>query len=139
MEYMIGVVLAAGTAALAVIVGFERDRAFYPVVLIVVATYYILFAAMGAGRPTLLMEIAGAAVFLTLAVVGYKKSAWLVAVALMGHGAYDFVHHALIDNPGVPTWWPGFCASYDIVLGGWMAAQLGRRSRFDTAPEDLSS
>ena len=128
MEYLIGIILAAATAGLAVTVGFDRERSFYPVVAIVVATYYILFAAMGADSPTLLKEIGGAALFIVLALVGYKKSTWLVAVALMGHGVFDFVHHALIDDPGVPPWWPGFCAAYDIALGGWVAARLGRRN-----------
>jgi hypothetical protein len=133
MEYLIGVILAACTAALGVIVGFERDRAFYSVVLIVVATYYILFAAMGANRSTLLMEIVGATVFLVFAVIGYKKSAWIVAAGLVGHGVFDFVHHGLIADPGVPQWWPGFCAAYDIALGAWLAARLARRSHAQRA------
>ena len=44
MEYVIGVVLAAAVCAVAMLAGFDRDRVFYPTLLIVIATYYILFA-----------------------------------------------------------------------------------------------
>ena len=45
MPFVIGIVLALGVAALARFAGLDRDRAFYPTVLIVVASYSVLFAA----------------------------------------------------------------------------------------------
>jgi hypothetical protein len=48
MEYLIGLVLSLVVAGFASSVGFDRDRVYYPVVLIVIATYYVLFASMGA-------------------------------------------------------------------------------------------
>jgi hypothetical protein len=47
MEYLIGVGLALLVCAFARLVGFDRDRAFYSTMVLVVATYYILFAVMG--------------------------------------------------------------------------------------------
>ena len=47
MAFLIGILLASAIAALARVSGFDRDRAFYPTVLIVVASYYDLFGAMG--------------------------------------------------------------------------------------------
>ena len=44
MEYLIGVILTLAVAAFAAVVGFDRERAFYPTVLIVIASYYALFA-----------------------------------------------------------------------------------------------
>jgi hypothetical protein len=49
MAYVVGIVLSVGVALLARSVGFDRDRAFYPTVLIVIASYYVLFAAMRFG------------------------------------------------------------------------------------------
>ena len=46
MPYVIGIVLSAGVAVFARVVGFDRDRAFYPTVMIVIAAYYVLFAVM---------------------------------------------------------------------------------------------
>jgi hypothetical protein len=48
MEYLIGLILSLAVAGFAAVIGFDRERAFYPTVLIVIATYYVLFAAMGA-------------------------------------------------------------------------------------------
>ena len=62
MEYLIGVVLAAVVCIFAMLAGFDRDRVFYPTPLIVIATYYILFAAMGPSITALTIEssVAGA-------------------------------------------------------------------------------
>ena len=46
MPYVVGIVLSLGVALFARRVGFDRDRAFYPTVLIVIASYYVLFAAI---------------------------------------------------------------------------------------------
>jgi hypothetical protein len=64
--------------------------------------------------------------FLLLAIIGYKKSLWLVAIAIAGHGVFDIVHHLAIENPGVPHWWPGFCSAFDVTLGGVLSARLLR-------------
>ena len=42
MEYLIGAGLAVVVCAFATLVGFDRDRVFYPTLVIVIATYYVL-------------------------------------------------------------------------------------------------
>src|SRR5882724_310367 len=130
MEYLIGVVLAAVVCAFALLAGFDRDRVFYPTLLIVIATYYILFAAMGSSTPALTIESFVAGAFLVLAVAGFKKNLWLVVASFGGHGVFDFFHHTFIQNPGVPVWWPGFCLSFDVFTGIFLAVLLVRRSGF---------
>ena len=130
MEYLIGVGLALVVCAFAMVAGFDRDRVFYPTLLVVIATYYILFAVMGSSMPALAIESAVAAAFIVLAVSGFKKSLWLVVAALAGHGVFDFFHPLFIQNPGVPLWWPGFCMSFDILAAAILAMLLMRRSRF---------
>jgi hypothetical protein len=39
MEFLIGVILPSAVAACAAVIGFDRERAFYPTVLIVIASY----------------------------------------------------------------------------------------------------
>ena len=126
MEYVIGLILAAAVAGFAAAIGFDRERAFYPTVMIVVASYYVLFAAMGASSRTLIIESAVASGFLLVAVLGYRRNFWLVVAALVGHGVFDFVHHLFIDNPGVPRWWPGFCLAFDVTFGAFLAVHLVR-------------
>ncbi len=124
MEYLVGVMLGLGVGGLGTAVGLDRDRAFYPTALIVIAAYYVLFAAMGASGDVLSTEIAVGAGFSLAALYGFKRNMWLVAAAIAGHGVFDFVHPMLYANPGVPVWWPGFCGSVDVVLGGWLAVRL---------------
>lgn len=48
MPLIIGVSLALAVGVLYTIFRLDRDRAFYPTVMIVIASYYALFAVMGA-------------------------------------------------------------------------------------------
>lgn len=130
MEYLIGVGLALVMCAFATLVGFDRDRVFYPTLVTVIATYYILFAVMGSSMLATALESLIASAFLGVAVAGFKKNLWLIAAALVGHGVFDFFHHQFIQNPGVPVWWPGFCLSFDVLAGLFLAMLLMRRSGF---------
>lgn len=130
MEYLVGIFLSLATVVFAAVVGLDRERSFYSTVLFVIATYYVLFAVMGASRRILMIEIVIAGGFFLFGVIGFKGNLWLVAVALVGHGIFDFVRPGLISNPGVPRWWPGFCMAFDVIFGGWLALQLLRRKNF---------
>jgi hypothetical protein len=130
MEYLIGIGLGVAVCVFAMLTGFDRDRVFYPTLVAVNAAYYILFAAMGSSTRTLILESVVAGVFFGLAVAGFKKSLWLIVAALAGHGVFDFFHHLIIQNPGVPVWWPGFCLAFDVLAGAFFAMLLMRRSGF---------
>jgi hypothetical protein len=126
VEYLVGVGLALAVSLMATFAGFDKERTFYPVVTMVVASYYALFAVMGGSVAALMTESAVMALFIAAAVVGFRRNLWLVACALVAHGIFDFVHGRLIPNPGVPSWWPMFCLSYDVVAGLYLAALLWR-------------
>ena len=89
MPYVIGIVVSVGVALLGRYGGFDRDRAFYPTVLIVVGHYYVLFAAMGDSVQTVLLESAVMTLFVIAAVGGFKASPWIVVGALAGHGVFE--------------------------------------------------
>lgn len=127
MAYLIGMVLALLVSAFARIVGLDRDRAFYPTVLAVVASYYGLFAVMGGSMHALVSEAVVTAIFLAAVALGFTRNLWIVVAALLAHGLLDFVHGQLIANPGVPTWWPMFCLSYDVTAAAWLAGLLRAR------------
>jgi len=127
MEYLIGIVLALAVCVFAMLTGLDRGRVFYSTVVLVVAHYYILFAAMGANARVLIAECFAAAAFFIFAIVGFKKSLWVTAAALAGHGVFDLFHNLLVHNPGVPFWWPGFCMSFDVLAGAFLAILLIRR------------
>jgi hypothetical protein len=121
---LIGVVLALAVGLFGTGVGLDRDRAFYPTVMIVIAFLYSLFAVMGAPPSTLLVECLVGVVFAATAVAGFRGSLWLVVVALAGHGVFDTFHGKVIANPGVPAFWPSFCAAYDVVAAAYLAVLI---------------
>ena len=128
MALLIGIALALAVWLFALLSSFDRDRAFYPAVTIVVAHYYPLFAVMGGQG--LVPEILIMALFVGAAVAGFKTSLWLVAAALAGHGLFDLVHAQLIANPGVPVWWPFFCMGFDVMAAaclGWLLLRPGAK------------
>jgi len=117
----VGAVLALVVGLFATRTGLDRDRAFYPVVTIVVAAYYVLFAVMGNSTHALFLELLIGTVFIAAAVIGFKRSLWIVVAALAGHGVLDLVHAAVVANPGVPAWWPAFCSAYDLAAAAYLA------------------
>ena len=124
MPLLIGIVLAGVVAVFARVVGLDRDKAFYPTVLIIVGTFYVLFAAMAGGGPGLAPELIGFAIFAGLAVLGFRTSLWVVVAGLAAHGVFDFVRHNWFPGPGAPEWWPGFCGGYDVAAAIALAAIL---------------
>ncbi|HYD11476.1 MAG TPA: hypothetical protein VEC11_01370 [Allosphingosinicella sp.] len=126
LPLLAGLTLAPGVAAFALLVGFDRDRSFYPLQLIVFALLYMLFAAIAGGGALFLAETPGMLLFGAAAVIGFRTSLWIVVAGLFGHGLFDAVHGALISNPGVPAWWPAFCAGYDVLAAACLALKIWR-------------
>lgn len=126
MPYVIGIVLSVGVALFARSVGLDRDRAFYPTVVIVVALYYVLFAAISESVDTVLRESIVMTGFAIAAVAGFKSSAWIVVGGLAGHGVFDALHGQLVENSGVPMWWPAFCLAYDVTAAAGLAWLIAR-------------
>ena len=121
MGVVIGALLALAVGLMATAVGLDRDRAFYPTVAIVIAALYAMFAVMGASSRALALDSLVGAVFVAVAVWGFRSSLWAVVVALAAHGVLDLVHDNLIANPGVPIWWPAFCLAYDVTAAAYLA------------------
>lgn len=138
MEYLIGMTLALSFCAAAAGLGMDRERVFYPAVLIAVATYYLAFAVVDGRSEVMLSELAIAAVFIAGAVAGFKYNPWIAVVALAGHGVMDAFHHHLVDNTGVPQVWPGFCLTFDVTAAAFVALVMLARARGKREQQGLS-
>jgi len=134
MQYVVGVLLGFAVPLFARAVGFDRDRSFYTVVLVVTASYYDLFAIMGGSTHALLSELVATTVFVVLSAVGFRRNLWLVVMGLVAHGIFDLVHGGLIDDPGVPHWWPMFCLMFDVAAAAYLAWRLLQRSGVTAEP-----
>ena len=121
----IGIMSALAVGVFARWIGLDRDKAFYPTVMMVIAFLYVLFAAIGGGAAMPVEAMIGTG-FAVLAALGFKLNPWFVVVALVGHGLFDWAHPHVIENRGVPPWWPEFCSAYDITAGAFLAGLLVR-------------
>lgn len=124
MAIVTGVLLGLVVAGLATCLKLDRDRSFYPTMLSFIATYYVLFAVLGGSDEIVLLELFVAIAFISAAIAGFKRSLWIVVIAIFGHGIFDIIHYLVIDNAGVPAWWYGFCVGFDVALGIWLTALL---------------
>lgn len=129
METIVGIILALLFCGAAAWLGMDRERVFYPAVVMAVASCYLAFAVVDGRSKVMLSEVAIAAVFIAGAVVGFKVSPWIAVVALGGHGVMDGFHHLLVHNAGVPRGWPGFCGSFDVTAAVLVALVMLARAR----------
>jgi len=127
MEYIVGITLALLSCGAATALGMDRERVFYPALAIAVTSYYLAFAVADGRSEVWLSEGAIAAVFITGAVLGFKRNPWIAVLALGGHGVMDAFHHLLVHNAGVPRAWPGFCMSFDVTAAARIEAGSGHQ------------
>jgi hypothetical protein len=126
--FLVGLILALAVGSLATLLGFDRERSFYPTVLMVVGSYYVLFAAEGSTPSILACEAVGTALFVAAAVIGFRNSLWIVVAGLFGHGVFDVFHGHILANAGTPAWWPAFCGTYDVTAAAYLALRLSKVS-----------
>ena len=120
MEYLIGLISTVFIVALAKFTKFENDRSFYPTILIVIGLLYVLFAAIDGRTEVVLGESLFAIVFITIAIIGSRKSQIIVGIGIILHGIFDFLHPLFLENKGVPIFWAGFCSAIDVTLGAYV-------------------
>jgi hypothetical protein len=129
----VGAVLGAAIFWLARRLHMSAQSAFYPTVLIAIASYYVVFAVISATSSALALELTVASGFLCLALLGHHRGyPGLSAGAILLHGVYDLLHEPLgLSHTGVPSWWPVFCGVLDLVLGGCILAEQAWSQRSD--------
>lgn len=135
IETIVGVL--AGLATIALARKIRGEHWVYALSLISLPTIYAGFAwyagetrigwqEMLFGLPFLI-----GGVVLTLARQQFRWAAAIVGALWLAHGGYDLLHPQLFINPGVPAWYPAFCAGVDIVVGLYLlslAATPARRA-----------
>lgn len=139
MPILVGTTLALAVSAYAAWINFDRDRAFYPTVVSVVASYYVLFSVMAGSARTTILETSIMGIFVAAASLGFRRNLWIAVAGLAGHGILDGFHGSLVYNPGVPPWWPPFCLAYDVTAAAILAMILLRapalsKPRTETSP-----
>ncbi len=121
MSFLIGTGIALAVGAFGTITKLDRERAFYPTALVVIASYYILFAVMAGAPSALGPELLVFALFAMIAAWGFRRDLRIVIAGLVAHAVLDYFHGGIVSNPGVPSWWPAWCAGYDVAAPAYLA------------------
>ena len=82
----------------------------------IAALIYILFAAAALEIEWLAIELLGFTVFLTIAWLGLKRSYWYLATGWATHVLWDIGLHSNNTPAFVPSWYPAFCMSFDMIV-----------------------
>lgn len=122
IEALIGA--ASGGVTILVARTIRGERWLYSLGLLTLPSLYALFA-LHVGEPSvgareMLYGIPFLVAGLLFALVSIRQSAAMVGAFWVLHGLYDLVHGRLITNAGVPGWYPVWCFSVDVVVGGYL-------------------
>ena len=123
MPLLFGFGIGLGAIALIWLIDMHRSRAVMPVVLMAIASFYVVFA-VEAGTD-IMRQLLIAAAFGLIAVLAFRLNLWIAVVGLALHGLYDVIAPT-IDAPA-PEWWAPLCLAFDGVFAGALAIWLWRR------------
>jgi len=140
---VIGLMAAAGTISIArKMLAPKAEQIFYAMFLIMIAAFYLAFAAYFGAATALRLETAVVAVFVALALPGARLPLVLI-VGYSLHGLWDLLHELQARgaysafDPGqltpIPLAYGFFCAAFDFFMAAyfyvrravWIAAWKG--------------
>ncbi|MCH8980556.1 ABC transporter permease, partial [candidate division KSB1 bacterium] len=122
LEIAIGTLSA--TLCILILARFEKipQQRFCGMALVIAALIYLGFGIFASNMNWLLIEFGGLVIFLTLAILGIRKSVWFLALGWLTHIIWDVALHS--EAPFVPEWYPLACVSFDLIIGFYIAFRL---------------
>src|SRR4029434_7056254 len=123
LHVVVGLVGAIGSIVVFILIVQGRwDQIFWASLLVVIAAFYLSFAAyFGASTHAWQTEVVGVAVFLVCA-VGGLFSRFAIAVGYVTHGLWDLSHClsgsslAGLSITEIPLGYGLFCSTYDFTV-----------------------
>ncbi|WP_123039387.1 hypothetical protein [Cohnella candidum] len=102
----------------------KREGWLYSAVVILLPLIYVAFALFDGDFNAAVNELLFGAPFiiggLACLIFRVRMSFKIIGILWFAHGLFDVVHDQLFLNPGVPEWYPLFCAAVDIVIGAYL-------------------
>lgn len=96
---------------------FEYRRDLLLVISVIIPTLYVGFSIQEGKVKNIIIQIGGAVIFLSMALVAAWKSPIFFPLGIMLHGFWDLIHHSDQASMKVQKWYPPFCAVIDWTLG----------------------
>ena len=122
---IIGLLGAIGLVLVARFLVPRRELLVYGVGLGITAVAYVVFALQrGAPARQLGLELVGAALFGSAAILGTRRWPALLAVGWTAHVVWDLLLHPASSPAFAPVWYPWFCVGFDLPVGAYIAGLL---------------
>lgn len=118
-----GIVVGVIQSAAPLAFRWLEPAAVQAVCLAFIAAVYVGFAVADGRTKVIVVEVAVAAAFLILGLVGVTGSAWVLVGAYVAHGAKDLWQHRTQFVSGT-RWWPPFCATVDFLVAAVIAVGI---------------
>jgi hypothetical protein len=130
IEGLVGI--AGGIMTILFARSVRGERWVYALGLLSLPGFYFAFAwsagSMNIGLAELLWGlpfIVGGGIGLVL--LSPPRTLLIIGSLWLAHGSFDLIHGKLIVNPGMPIWWPVFCAAFDAVVGLYLVHAAWRK------------
>jgi hypothetical protein len=118
----VGIIGALALVMLARWLAPRGEMRVYSVGLGITGIAYLLFALQrGAPASHLGLELVGAILFVTAAVLGARGRPAFLAVGWIAHVAWDLFFHYANGPAFAPEWYAFFCVGFDLPVGGYIA------------------
>lgn len=93
-------------------------RLFTATILVAIAFIYVGFSLKSNPVSSIILECCIALVFYFMAIIGYTRNNYLIAIGIILHGVWDIFHHkGFLIVTDVPGYWPSFCLTIDLIDG----------------------
>jgi len=116
VEIIIGII-----AAVILIFLVKKNKTFFwRFALIIAALIYVGFALFAKQWDWLLIELGGVLLYSFFVFLSFKYSILFLALGWALHISWDLLLH-FNGAPGyVPTWYPGACLGFDLMIAGYL-------------------
>ena len=137
---VVGLMAAAGTIFTArKIFALKQEQIFYAMFLIMIAGFYLAFAAYFGAASAWRLETAVVVAFVAIALLG-ARFPFLLIIGYSLHGLWDFLHELQAHGVGsgfepgqltaIPLAYGIFCAAFDLCVAAYVFA---RRAEWSAA------
>jgi len=87
--------------------------------LVIAALIYVVFAIVGKDMEWMGIEVLGVVLYGAFAWLAAKKSIFFLSLGWGLHVFWDLLLHSGGHPAFVPSWYPGVCLGFDLVIAGY--------------------
>lgn len=123
-EVLAGILLSVIVILIIKLFPFDKQPVLWAITMTIILSIYIGFAIKDGDSLLLIIQMFGAAFFLSLTLCGLWISPWLLVSAFILHGLWDLIHEGkILKKLGIP-WYADFCIVVDWLLGAWLILEI---------------